>query len=121
MTFASRRWPLCIDPQRQANRWIKTMEGPRGLKVVRQTQPNFARVLESAIQFGHPVLIEDVKESLDPLLDPILLRQVVRSGGVNTIRVGDSTVELDNRFRLYITTVSGIARHSRQCCVCFSV
>jgi hypothetical protein len=29
-----RRWPLMIDPQGQANKWVKNMEGSRGLKVV---------------------------------------------------------------------------------------
>ena len=27
------RWPLCIDPQAQANKWIKNLEKPNLLKV----------------------------------------------------------------------------------------
>ena len=105
MLFTSRRWPLCIDPQRQANRWIRLLEGPAGLKVVRLSSPNFLRTIENAVSFGTPVLIENVGESLDPVLEPLLTRAIVKTGGVNTIRLGDATVEYDSRFRLYLTTV----------------
>lgn len=44
-----------IDPQGQANRWIKNMEKPFHLNVVRITQADFSRVLENAVQFGQPV------------------------------------------------------------------
>jgi hypothetical protein len=30
----SRRWPLMIDPQGQANKWIKNMEKPKNLHVI---------------------------------------------------------------------------------------
>ena len=31
-----------------------------------------------SIQFGTPVLLENVQEELDPLLEPVLLKQVFR-------------------------------------------
>lgn len=34
------------------------------------------RLLENAIQFGQPVLLEGVGEELPPALEPLLLRQV---------------------------------------------
>ncbi len=33
MMTNARRWPLCIDPQKQANKWIKNMEAERKLVV----------------------------------------------------------------------------------------
>lgn len=104
MLKKSNRWPLMIDPQGQANKWIKKMEEGNGLKVVKQSQGNFIRTLENAIQFGNPVLIENVQESLDPILEPLLLKQFVKVGGVTSIRLGDNTIEYDNNFRLYITS-----------------
>lgn len=47
-----RRWPLAIDPQGLANKWIRAMEKDKGLLVIKLTDPNFLRTLENAIQFG---------------------------------------------------------------------
>ena len=59
----------------QANRWIKQMETKNGLKVIKLSDPNYLRTLENAIRIGTPVLLEEVEETLDPSLEPILLKQ----------------------------------------------
>jgi len=100
----ARRWPLMIDPQGQANKWVRTMEKSKGLIVCKLTDPGFLRTMENAIQFGRPVLLENVGEELDPALEPVLLKITFKQGGVECIRLGDSTVEYDERFKLYITT-----------------
>ncbi|KAF9412146.1 hypothetical protein HW555_009276, partial [Spodoptera exigua] len=100
----SRRWALMIDPQEQANKWIKNMERDNQLKVIKLTDPNYARVLENAIQLGFPVMLENVRETLDALLEPVLLRNVFRSGGVDCLKLGDSILEYNYSFRFYITT-----------------
>ena len=64
----------------------------------------YMRALENAIQFGQPVLLEGVGEELDPSLEPLLLKQVFKQGGVECIRLGDSTVEYSRDFRFYMTT-----------------
>lgn len=38
MLFESNRWPLMIDPQGQANKWVKKREEKYQLKVVKQNQ-----------------------------------------------------------------------------------
>ena len=78
----ARRWPLCIDPQSQANKWIKNMERDNRLGVIKLQDPNYTRVLENAIQFGTPVLLENVSEELDPMLDNILLKSTFKQQGV---------------------------------------
>ena len=72
----SRRWALMIDPQSQANKYIKNRgrEQTEGLDVMKQSDPNLMRTLELAIQFGKWVLLENVGVYLDPSLDPILLQ-----------------------------------------------
>jgi dynein heavy chain len=117
MLFRSNRWPLMIDPQGQANKWVKKMEEGKSLKVVKQNQGNFVRTVENAVQFGNPVLLENVPESLDPILEPLLLKQIVVAGGVATIRLGDSTIEYDKNFRLYITTKLRNPHYPPELCV----
>lgn len=104
LTSMSRRWPLMIDPQGQANKWIKNMEKSNNLHVIKLTDGDFVRTLENCIQFGTPVLLENVGEELDPILEPLLLKQTFKNGPVMSIRLGDSTIEYSPDFRFYITT-----------------
>lgn len=46
-----------IDPQSQANKWIKNMEMDNSLSVVRFTTSNYIKILEHAITNGKPVII----------------------------------------------------------------
>lgn len=100
----SSRWPLMIDPQNQANRWIKNSYVSLNLKVVKLTDNDFMRQLDNCIQLGLPLLIENVGEDLDPSLEPILLKQVFKQGGVEMIRLGDKIIEFSKDFKLFITT-----------------
>ncbi|KAG9346625.1 hypothetical protein JZ751_006936 [Albula glossodonta] len=98
------RWPLMVDPQGQALKWIKNMETERGLKVIDLQMPDFLRTLENAVQFGSPVLLQNVQEELDPSLAPILNKSLKRVGGRLLMQLGDKEVEYSPEFRFYITT-----------------
>ncbi|KAG8124794.1 hypothetical protein E2320_020258, partial [Naja naja] len=100
----ARRWPLMIDPQGQANKWVKNMEKANSLHVIKLSDSEFVRTLENCVQFGTPVLLENVAEELDPILEPLLLKQTFKQGGSICIRLGDSTIEYAPDFRFYITT-----------------
>ena len=52
----------------------------QGLKVVDLQQSDYMRTMESAIQFGLPVLLQNVQEKLDPSLDPILNKSLMKIG-----------------------------------------
>jgi dynein heavy chain len=99
------RWPLLIDPQLQGSRWIKGMYGETGkLRVTRLSESNWLRQLENAVQHGFGFMIEDVAETLDPSLAPVLLKQIYSSGGRKVIKLGDQEIDYDPEFRLYITS-----------------
>ncbi|XP_071830856.1 dynein axonemal heavy chain 1-like isoform X2 [Apostichopus japonicus] len=100
----SQRWPLFIDPQGQANKWIKTLEKDNGIDVMKLTDRDFLRSLENAVRFGKPCLMENVREELDPALEPILLRQTFKSQGSTVIRLGDAVIPYHDDFKFYITT-----------------
>ncbi|CAH1783738.1 unnamed protein product, partial [Owenia fusiformis] len=100
----SRRWPLMIDPQGQANKWVKNTEKDNKLHVIKLTDADYIRSLENCIQFGYPLLLENVGEELDPSLEPLLLKQTFKQTGVEMIRLGDQVIEYSKDFRFYITT-----------------
>ncbi|CAK9228319.1 unnamed protein product [Sphagnum troendelagicum] len=100
----ARRWPLLIDPQGQANNWIWNKEKKFNLQTMKLSDSDFVRKLESCIQFGFPLLLENVLEELDPTLEPLLIKAIFKSGGSLQIRLGDNTIEYNKKFRFYITT-----------------
>ncbi len=99
-----KRWPLMIDPQEQAKKWVKNMEARNKLSITRLNNPNMLRTLESCIRLGQPLLIEDVGETLDPALEPVLQKAVFKQGGRTLIHLGDSDVDYDPGFKLYVMT-----------------
>ena len=67
-----------IDPQGQANKWVKNMKKANNLHVVKLTDSDFVRTLENCIQFSTPVLMENIREELDPILEPLLQKHSSR-------------------------------------------
>jgi dynein heavy chain len=97
------RWPLLIDPQNQAVRWIREMEG-KALKMSKADDPLVFRALEQAIRLGQPILIENVTEFLDPVLDSVLKKEILVRGAQKIIKLGDIEVEYNDSFRLFLVT-----------------
>jgi dynein heavy chain len=105
----SRRWSLLIDPQGQANKYIRSMAkdmtfAPNGMDTVKQSDKNFLRTLENGVQFGRWVLLENIGETLDAALEPILLQQKFKQGGQDMIKLGDNVVPYNDQFRFFLTT-----------------
>jgi dynein heavy chain len=69
-----------IDPQGQANKWIKNSEKDNQLSVIKLSDTDYMRTLENCVQFGTPLLLENVGEDLDPSLEPLLLKQTFKQG-----------------------------------------
>ncbi|KAI1890876.1 hypothetical protein AGOR_G00158120 [Albula goreensis] len=104
ITQYSPRWPLYIDPQGQANKWIKNMERENGLDVMKLSDKDLLRGLENAIRFGKPFLLENVGEELDPALEPVLLRETFKQQGSTVMKLGDAIIPYHDDFKMYITT-----------------
>lgn len=111
LTRKASRFPLCIDPQQQAVSWIKnTYAGKLAVKSL--NDGDFMKHLELAIQFGNPFLFENIDEDLDPMLDPVLEKNVIQDGESKFIKLGDKAVDWDDGFRLFFTTKLGNPHYS---------
>ncbi|XP_008208864.1 dynein beta chain, ciliary-like [Nasonia vitripennis] len=97
----SARWPLMIDPQLQGLKWIKNKYGDE-LKILRLTQRNYLDKIEFAISNGEIVLLENIMETVDAVLDPILGRVLVKKG--SAVKIGDREVDYNPQFRLILQT-----------------
>ncbi|XP_029930046.1 dynein heavy chain 11, axonemal [Myripristis murdjan] len=95
------RWPLLIDPQLQGIKWIKSRCGS-SLKVVSLGQKGYVDVIEQAVVTGDTVLIENLEETIDPVIDPLLGRHTIKKG--SCIKVGDKECFFHPGFRLILHT-----------------
>lgn len=63
----------------------------------------FRKNLESALRFGNPLLVQDV-ESYDPILNPVLNKEVRKTGGRVLITLGDQDIDLSPAFTIFLST-----------------
>merc|ERR1719247_389610 len=103
------RWPLMIDPQLQGIAWIREKESgtDRDLAITRLGQKDTVRKMERAVENGLSVLIENMGESIDAVLTPIIQRAKTKKGHKYYVKMGDSEVEFHPDFRLFLHTKLG--------------
>lgn len=70
------RWALNIDPQTQAQKWIKRMVGD-SLVIADFKDSGYIRKIERCIQDGKTLLLQDVGETMDPSLDNVLNKTLI--------------------------------------------
>ncbi|CAM9207540.1 unnamed protein product [Chrysoparadoxa australica] len=100
------RWPLLIDPQLQGLAWLKNKEShpdPHPLPLTWDAQ-DLLHHLQQAMENGWSMIIENIGESIDPVIMPVVTRVVTRRGRVNTIKLGNEEVDLHPSFRFFLHT-----------------
>ncbi|XP_051731342.1 dynein axonemal heavy chain 9-like isoform X1 [Ctenopharyngodon idella] len=95
------RWPLMVDPQLQGIKWIKNRYGD-DLRIIRIGQRGYLDSIERALSVGEVVLIENLEETVDPVLGPLLGRETIKKGCY--IKIGDKECEYNPSFRLILHT-----------------
>lgn len=65
------RVPLFIDPERQAEAWLRHKDGAQGLRVVAAGQPATARAVAHCARMGMPCLVTGVSGTIDAPLMPL--------------------------------------------------
>jgi dynein heavy chain len=98
-----KRWPLLIDPQVQAIKWLKKKE-EGNLDIIQLTQKNWLKILMNAITNGRCVIIENIGNDIDASLDPVLSRSIYKKGRGLYLNLGGEEVEYDPKFQLYLQT-----------------
>ncbi|KAK4688349.1 dynein cytoplasmic 1 heavy chain, partial [Tremellales sp. Uapishka_1] len=97
------RYPLIIDPTGQAAVFLQNEYRNRKITVTSFLDEAFLKNLESALRFGNPLLIQDV-ESLDPILNSVLNREIRRTGGRVLIRIGNQDIDFSPAFTMFLST-----------------
>ena len=92
-----------IDPQLQGIKWIKQKWGDK-LKIIQLSKPNYIADVEHCIENGVPLMIENLQDDIDAVLDPVVARQTIRRGRNVVMKLGDSEVDYDPNFKLYLQT-----------------
>lgn len=56
------------------------------------------QTLKVCIPMGNPLILEDATEEFDPLIEPLLGKQIDKKGNMWTIKLGDTPVEYSQDF-----------------------
>lgn len=97
------RYPLIIDPSGQATEFIMNEFAGRKITKTSFLDDSFRKNLESALRFGNPLLVQDV-ENYDPILNPVLNKELRRTGGRVLITLGDQDIDLSPSFVIFLST-----------------
>ena len=117
LTTLTKRWPLMIDPQSQANKWIKNMEKANGLITFKMSNTKMAQYISLSIKNGKPVLIENILEQLDPMLEPLLQKNIIKYQGSNCIKFGEDYLPLSPDFKFFMTTKLSNPHYLPEICI----
>ena len=109
------RYPLLIDPSGQATGFLMKQFASRQITKTSFIDASFMKHLESAMRFGTPLMVTDVEE-IDPILNPVLNREISKTGGRVLMRLGDQDIDFSPSFCLYLSTRDSSCRFSPDLC-----
>jgi dynein heavy chain, axonemal len=100
----SLKFPLLIDPQLQALRWLKNAFEESRLRCVRLEGGSFLAEVRGAVKNGKTVVVEDVELVLPAILEQVLGREVMQLDGVDVVKFGDDFINFDREFQIFFCT-----------------
>jgi dynein cytoplasmic 1 heavy chain len=109
------RYPLIIDPSGQATEFLMSYYKDR--KIIRTSflDDSFLKALESALRFGNALLVEDV-ENMDPILNPVLNREIFKNAGRVMVTLGDKEIDFSPSFVIFLSTRNPNAHFTPDLC-----
>lgn len=98
-----------VDPQGQALRWIKTREAERianssGMSVTTLANNRLKDFVEFTMGEGLVLVIENVENEIDPMLDPLLDKAIIKKGKNFYINISDQNMDYNPKFFLFMTS-----------------
>jgi dynein heavy chain 1 len=97
------RFPLVIDPSGTAIRFLLNKYKDAKIQSTSFHDKAFTKTLAGAVRFGTTLLVENV-EKIDPILNPILNKELQRTGGRTLVRIGSEEVDYSPKFRIILST-----------------
>mmetsp|Transcript_17192 Transcript_17192/g.32539 ORF Transcript_17192/g.32539 Transcript_17192/m.32539 type:complete len:4250 (-) Transcript_17192:45-12794(-) len=97
------RFPYIIDPSGYAIEFALKKFSPEKIQKTSFLDKAFTKTLAGAVRFGTTLLVENV-ESIDPILNPILNKEIQRTGGRSLVRIGTEDVDYSPKFTIILTT-----------------
>lgn len=103
------KWAMLIDPQQQANKWLKAIHGSsESFIVVKSDMPEkkFNDIFKTALSNGYTLLLEDCEETLNSSLDTVISRAwfVNQLDQRVLINFNEELVSFHENFKLFMTT-----------------
>jgi dynein heavy chain 2 len=102
----SNRVPFIIDPANASTEWLKAQmstDEKRPIAIVNSPDIRFTSQVEQAVRFGKTLVILEV-DGVEPLLFPLVRKDLQHQGPRWVVRVGDKVVDYNENFRMFLVT-----------------
>ncbi|KAK0416096.1 hypothetical protein QR680_012296 [Steinernema hermaphroditum] len=100
--FRSVETPLVIDATGRVTDFLQRFLGDSVVRL-KAAQSDLLTQLELAVRFGKTAIVEDVA-GVDPVLVPLLRREVSLQGPRQTLQFGEKTIDFHEQARLFLCT-----------------
>ena len=97
------RFPLVIDPSGTAIAFIMKKFHNEKIQKTSFLDKAFMKTLAGAVRFGTALLVENV-EHIDPILNPLLNKELQRTGGRTLVRIGTEEIDYSPDFKIILST-----------------
>jgi dynein heavy chain, axonemal len=74
------------------------------LQITRMGHPKMVPTFEVCLDKGKSVIVENIGESIDAVLQPVIARNTLKRGKGRTIKLGDKEINFSPQFRLFLQT-----------------
>jgi dynein heavy chain 1 len=97
------RFPLVVDPSGAAISFLMKRYHDDKIQKTSFLDKAFMKTLTGAVRFGTALLVENV-EHIDPILNPLLNKELQRTGGRTLVRIGTEEIDYSPHFKIILST-----------------